>query len=141
MRYPAILTPDDNGALVIEAPDAPGVLSFGANETDALAMGQDALLTMLDHLMSEGQDIPAPGEPAPEQPCIELPAMAVVKLAIYSAMRERGVSQIQLAALLKTDPKSVRRLLNLWHNSRWDHLEAALAVLGLKVTAQVMEAA
>ncbi len=139
MRYPATLTPDGD-TCIVTVPDVPGVLSFGANEADALAMGQDALLTMLDHIMSQGEDIPAPAAMSPGEPAVELPAMAVLKLAIYQAMRAQGVSQVRLASLLRTSPKAVRRLLDLWHNSRWEHLEAAAAVLGLKVEVAVQAA-
>ena len=137
MIYPAVFTSDDNGSVVIEVTDVSGVVSFGANHADALVMGQDALLTMFDYYMQEGRPIPAPSAPAPGQPVVEVPAMASVKLAIYDAMRDQGISQVRLSSLLKTSPKAVRRLLDLWHNSRWDHLEAALAVLGLQVAVEI----
>ena len=63
--------------------------------------------------------------------------MAEVKLAIYQAMRVQGVSQVKLASLLGTDPKSVRRLLDLFHTSRWDHLEMALEALGYQARVTV----
>jgi len=141
MQYPAILTADDNGTVVVEIPDVPGVISAGANETDALALGQDALLTILACYIKDGLAIPPSSTPAPGQKTVDVPTMAAVKLAIANAMRTQGVSQKRLASLLNTDPKAVRRLLDLWHNSRWDHLEAALAVLGLTVSVEIRKAA
>lgn len=69
--------------------------------------------------------------------------MAEVKLVIYQAMRHQGVSQVKLAGILGTDPKSIRRLLDLFHASRWDHLEMALEALGYqaKVTVEPFTAA
>lgn len=44
-----------------------------------------------------------------------------------------GLDDGALAALLHTDAKSVRRLIDLNHASRLDHLLTALAVLGRRV--------
>jgi hypothetical protein len=44
---------------------------------------------------------------------------------------------VRLASVLQTDPKSVRRLLDLDHHSRLEHLEAALAALGYSVSLDV----
>ncbi len=141
MRYPVILTPDDNGTVLMQARDIPGVMSTGANEADALVMGLDALLTVFDWYMSEGRPIPAPSDEPDDRLHIVVPALATVKLAIYEAMRDQGISRVRLAALLQTSPKAVRRLLDLWHCSRWDQLERAMAVLGLKAVVDVRKAA
>lgn len=137
LRYPVVLTHDDNGTVVAEVPDIPGTVTLGQDEAEALDMALDAALTMLSAMMDDGEDIPSPSEPAPGQPVIELPPMAVVKLAVYQGMKDQGVSQLKMAARLHTDPKSVRRLLDLYHRSKWDHLEMALEALGYRVQVRV----
>lgn len=137
LRYSVVLTPDENGSVIAEVPDIPGTITFGKDKTEALDMALDAALTMLTAIMDDGEDIPQPSEPKTDQPIIELPPMAVVKLAIYQGMKDQGVSQLKMAARLHTDPKSVRRLLDLYHRSKWDHLEMALEALGYRVQVRV----
>ena len=137
LRFPVVLTPDENGTVIAEVPDIPGTITFGQDEAEALDMALDAALTMLSAMMDDGEDIPSPSAPAPGQAVIELPPMAVVKLAVYQGMKDQGVSQLKMAARLHTDAKSVRRLLDLYHRSKWDHLEMALEALGYRVQVRV----
>ena len=67
--------------------------------------------------------------------------MAAAKLAIYQAMRQKDVTQVELARRLGCDPKDIRRLLDLMHRSRLDRLEAALAALGKRLIVEVRDAA
>jgi antitoxin HicB len=137
LRFPVVLTPDENGTVIAEVPDIPGTVTYGQNEAEALDMALDAALTMLSAMMDDGEDIPSPSEPTAGQSYIELPPMAVVKLAVYQGMKDQGVSQLKMAVRLHTDAKSVRRLLDLYHRSKWDHLEMALEALGYRVQVRV----
>jgi antitoxin HicB len=140
MRYPYAVSPDENGSLVALVPDLPGVLSVGRDGDDARAQATDAVLAMCARLMATGQPIPRPG-PARGRPVLALPPMVVMKLPIYDAMREAGVSQTALALRLGCDPRQVRRLLDLDHASRLDQLEVALAALGKRLVVGIGDAA
>ena len=48
-------------------------------------------------------------------------------------MAARSMTAADLARLIGTDHKSVRRILSLSHNSRMDQLEAVLAMLNVRV--------
>ena len=63
------------------------------------------------------------------------------KLALYQAMRDEGITNTRMAERLGVSETVVRRMLDLDHNTRIDHLERALALLGKRLTAQVMDAA
>lgn len=141
LRYPYTITPETNGTFLVAVAGVPGAFTACRSEAEAHDMALDVTLTMLAAMMDEGEDAP-PAPPSPPRgrgkgPFVELPAMAEVKLAIYQAMRVQGVSQVKLASLLGTDPKSVRRLLDLFHASRWDHLEMALEALGYQARVTV----
>jgi antitoxin HicB len=56
-------------------------------------------------------------------------------------MRDARLTQSALAERLGCDPRQVRRLLDLDHNSRLDQLEAALAALGKRLIIEVQDAA
>lgn len=57
-RYPVTLTPDDHGTFLATCPDVPGVVTFGRTRADALQRALEALLTVFDALMEDGEPIP-----------------------------------------------------------------------------------
>ena len=141
MRYPLTLRPDQNGTIIAQAVDAPGALTVGRDEADAIAQAGDALLALFAHLMTEGESVPRPSRPRRGQACAVLPPMVAAKLAIYQGMRDAGLTQAALAERLGCDPRQVRRLLDLDHHSRLDQLEAALSALGKRLVIEVQDAA
>jgi antitoxin HicB len=141
MRCPLTLKKDRNGTVIAQAVDAPGTLTVGRDEADASAQAVDALITLFAALTDEGAPIPRPSRPKRGAPVATLPPMVAAKLAIYQAMRDAGLTQSALAERLGCDPRQVRRLLDLDHNSRLDQLEAALAALGKRLIIEVQDAA
>ena len=139
--YPVAFTRDSNGTVIAEIPDIPGSMTFGKDRAQALERIQDAVVVMLSGLMAQGEPVPAPSTQKKGQITVSLPPMVAAKLAIYQAMRANGLTQSDLARRLRCDPKQVRRLLDLDHNSRFDHLEAALSALGKKLVVDVRDAA
>ena len=140
MRYPMILRPDQTGTVLAQAVDAPGGLTVGRNEADAIAQANDALMTLFAHLISQGEPIPTPSRPKRGQACAVLPPMVAAKLAIYQVMREAGLTSPRSPKKLGCDPRQVR-LLGLDHHSRLDQLDAALAALGKRLVIEVQDAA
>ena len=61
---------------------------------------------------------------------IPLPAQTAAKAALYCALRQAHLTQVELAARLHCDEKEVRRLLDPRHASKLARLETARAVLG-----------
>jgi antitoxin HicB len=61
---------------------------------------------------------------------VALPALIAAKLALYSAMREQSVSNVELARRLGVTETVVRRLVHPDHRSKIERVEEALAVLG-----------
>lgn len=60
MNYPVILTPDDNGTLMVTCPDLPEVTTFGEDETDALRRAAEAIEEALAARIARGDKIPSP---------------------------------------------------------------------------------
>lgn len=142
LSYPVILTPDDNGSIMVQFPDVPAALTCGKDEANALEWAEDALLVALGGAyMDKNLPIPQPSDPAPGQPTVTVPPLPTAKLALYQAMLNQGVNQTELAARLGCDPRQVRRLLDLDHRSRLDQLEKALKALGLQLVLKVHKAA
>ena len=59
LSYPVKLTPDDNGTILVTAPDLPEVSTFGADKADALVRAADAIATALKGRIRAREAIPA----------------------------------------------------------------------------------
>ena len=110
MRYPVVLTPDDNQTVVVTFPDVPGAITYGDTVDEALARAPDALLTVFDALIKDRRDIPAPSPT--KGPSIVLPALESAKLALYGTLRAPRVSKAELGRRLDWHPTQVDRLLD-----------------------------
>lgn len=139
-EYPAVLTPQDGG-FAVTFPGVPEAITQGDSKEDALIHARDALETALSMYVDEWQRLPKPTALKRGQhlviPCVQ----ACAKLLIYSAMIEGRVTKSHLARLLDCHLPQVDRLLDLNHASRLDQLERALAVLGRRLTVDVLKVA
>jgi antitoxin HicB len=135
MRYAVILSPDDNGTVLVTAPDVPEAITFGEDREDAMARAVDAIETAFMGRMADREDIPSPRATGPDY--VELPALSTAKVALYQAMRAEGVGKAALARRLGLALPQIDRLLDLGHHSRLDALERALAALGRSLTLTV----
>jgi antitoxin HicB len=140
LAYPVDLEPDTNGTVLVTFPDFAEAATFGDDEVDALLRAVDALETVLAARIADREAIPAPS-PAAGRPCAILPALTAAKVLLYRAMREAGVRKAELAWRLGWHGPQIDRLLDLNHASRLDQIEAALAVLGKRLTVDLADAA
>ena len=115
MRYPLVLKRASNGTVVATFPNVPESHTVGNDEAQALQRPPDALETALAIYIDEGRDLPRPSRPRKGRRVVTPPPMAAAKLAIYQAMRDQDVTQVELARRIRCDPKDVRRLLDLMH--------------------------
>src|SRR2546423_15607403 len=130
LRYPVKLTPDDNGTILVSAPDLPEVSTFGEDATDALARAADAIATALQGRITARDGIPAPSAPRRGQRLVGLPAIVAAKLELYRAMIETKTRKADLARKLGIHAPQVDRLLDLDHKSQLDQIEAAARAIG-----------
>lgn len=127
--YPCIVTPDDRG-FSVSFPDVPEALTCGDDRAEALAMARDALATALAAYVRERWEVPAASAAVNGQPLIAVPPVVAAKLALYTAMRAQGVTNVALAARLGISESAVRKLVNPDHRSHIGHVEKALAAVG-----------
>ena len=128
VRYPVVLTPDDNDTLLVTFPDFPEAQTFGDDEAEALARAGDALETIIDAYIRDRRDIPAPSRVTAAS--VRLPTLIATKVQLYSAMRQQRVNKTELARRLKVHLPQIDRLLDVRHGSKLDQLEAAADALG-----------
>lgn len=138
--YPAVFDPAEEGGFIVTFPDIPEAITQGDDESEALLMAEDALITMLEAYMDDQQPIPAPS-PLNGRPGVILPVLVACKLTLYSAMQAQGLRRADLARRLNLPPMPVERLLSLRHKTRIEQIETALAALGKRLVVDVREAA
>jgi len=139
MRYAVMLTPDDNGTLLVNVPDFPDALTFGEDREDALGRALDAIETAMMARMSAREDIPPPK--AKGKTYVDLPALTVAKVELWRAMRAEGFGKAALAKKLGVALPQIDRLLDLRHGSRLDQIERAFAALGRTLSVVIGKAA
>jgi antitoxin HicB len=139
--YAAELDPEPDGSAVnLCFPDVPGARTWGDDQAEALALAEDCLVTALYGCIRYGEPIPRPG-PARGRPTIAVPPLVAAKLALYSAMRDQGISQAELARRLAVSDKVVGSILHLKRRTHIAQLERALAQLGVQLEVSVRAAA
>ena len=132
LAYPVRLEAEEGGSVLASFPDVPEALTEGAVEREALAEAEDCLVAALGGYIEARRDIPLPS-PGRGRPLVALPALVAAEIALYRAMRERGLGNAVLAKRLGTVEGTVRRLLDLDHRSHIGHIEAALHALGQRL--------
>ena len=136
--YPAYLTPDEeDGGFVVTFPDLPEAITQGDDVSDALRQGADCLEEAIAGRIRRHDGIPEPSPVGLDSYAIPLPAQMAAKAALYLAIRQAGITQVELARRLDCDEKEVRRLLNPRHGSKLSRLESALAALGQQLVVGV----
>ncbi len=134
--YPCILAPEEGGGFFATFPDVPGANTCGDDRADALEMAEDALAVALAGYVHQQWDIPIPSSAKPDQIPVVVPPIVAAKLALYSAMREQGVTRAGLAMRLGLSEAAVARLLNPDRRSPISRIEKALRIVGRRIAVE-----
>jgi antitoxin HicB len=134
IRYPLVLTPDDNDTLLVTCPDLPEVTSFGEDEADALRHGTNAVAEAVAGRLATFQEVPRPSEGAHAVP---LDLQMSLKVELAWALRDDGLTRADLMRLMRSHREQVERLFDPNHAGRLDRYEAAFKALGRQVSVEV----
>src|SRR3984957_7785912 len=94
--YPASFLPEANGkGLHVRFPDLPEALTGGDDLEDTVAQATDCLAEAMAGRIARGDEIPLPSKPKRGQRLIIVPLYLAPKLALYLAMRERGIPDVE----------------------------------------------
>lgn len=130
LDYPVRLEPDDNGTIMVTFPDFPEAVTFGDDEADALAKGQEALTTIIEAYVKDRQRLPRPSAGSPR---VTVPALAAVKAQLSELMIHSRIKKSELADRLQWHMPQVDRILDVRHGSGLDQLEAAASAMGQRL--------
>lgn len=139
LAYPATLSNLENGDVMVRFADVPEAVTCGENREEVLKMAQDALIVALSSYIDDHLDIPKPSKPKRGQPVVELPPLTALKIEIYQAMKDKGISATVMARRIGRDRSHIKRLLDLSYHSRMDQVEAALLAVGKKLVIETID--
>jgi antitoxin HicB len=129
------------GVLVITFRDVPEAITQGKGEKDAVWQAADCLEEAIAGRIAGGREIPRASRAARGERPIPVPAPMAAKAALYLAMREVGMTNVQLARRLGCDEREVRRMLDPRHPTKLPRIKDALDALGKRLVVGVEEAA
>ena len=130
--YPCNLIPDveEGRGFVVAFPDVPEAITGAYTREESLFLAEDALAVALTFYVDNDDDIPIPSQPVEGQELIALRPVAAAKLALYSAMREQGISHADLAEKLGISEKAVGNLVEPIYGSHMTSVMNALKAVG-----------
>lgn len=127
LAYDYALEPQENGWLLVRFSDFSEALTEGETEAEARANACDCLIVAIEGYMKAGRALPRPANGRGGANRAAVPSLVAAKMAVYEAMRMKGWSKTRLAKELGLSENSVRRLLDLRHNSHLRLIDEALA--------------
>lgn len=132
-EYAVALTPADEGGFVVTCRDLPQLVTQGEDVANALAEASDAMDEVFAAYMKGKLLFPTPSQAQRGEYQVAPPAETMAKAALYVAMKEAHVTNVQLAKQLGVDEKEVRRLLDPHYASRLPRIAQAVAILGKRL--------
>jgi antitoxin HicB len=142
MIYLLNVEKDDNGTLLVTSPSFPEVATFAEDRSRVSQNGLAAIEEAIAARIADGIDVP-PGATAAQVAkhrgfWAKLPLMTALKVELYRAMREEGMTRAELMRHLKWKRTSVDRLFRIDHASRPDQIESAFRALHKDVDVRIV---
>ena len=128
-EYAVKLTASEEGGFVVTCRDLPELITQGNDLPHALAQAADAMDEVFAAYMKNGLIFQQPSKARRNEHMISPPADTGAKAAVYVAMTEAGISNVELAKRLGIDEKAVRRLLDPHYGSKLPRIAQAIAAL------------
>ena len=130
--YPCNLIPDheEGEGFIVTFPDVPGAITGAQTREESLLLAEDALVAMLAVYVQQQRTIPTPSPVADDQELVAVPPIAAAKLALYTAMREQGITGDALAVRLNLSDSAIRKLLDPDCFSHISQIMKALRTVG-----------
>jgi len=138
--YPAVFRPEPDGRFTVRFPDLRGANTDGKDKQEATEEAIDCLGSYIAEAIATKRPIPPPSALKRGQRLVPVPFWIAGKLALYSAMRQQGISNSELARRLGIRETVIRRMLDPDHATKPEKLQAALAELGQVLAVSVVAA-
>ncbi|QYX33589.1 type II toxin-antitoxin system HicB family antitoxin [Sphaerospermopsis torques-reginae] len=135
--YPASLTEDEDGGFVVTFPDLPEAITQGDTIEQALNEAADCLEEAIALRIDDQLDIPQPSLSNTGEYLVPVPIQTALKAALYLAMREHKMTQLQLASILNIGEQEVKDMLDPHYDTKLSIIEKTLTALGKRIELQI----
>lgn len=115
---------------VITCRDLPEAISQAEANEDRIEVAEGCLQAAIESRIRDNEPLPVASKLRRGEAMISPPAATAAKAALYDAIREAGISKIELARKLGIDEKEVRRMLDAGHGTKLPRIAEALEALG-----------
>jgi antitoxin HicB len=139
IKYRVKLSPDDNGTVLVTAPDFPQVITFGNTRESALVHAVGAFREAIAAKIHNREPIPAPSKIKKGEPFVVLPLQTEMKVRLFQSLQESGVKKAELARRMKLHRQEVERLLDFNQSTNLTKIESAFAALGKRIHLEVAD--
>jgi antitoxin HicB len=72
--FAIVLEPEEEGGFTVRVPSLPEIVTYGSDETEALAMAEDAIRLVLEDRAARGEPIPGGAPPRIREVTVTLAA-------------------------------------------------------------------
>jgi antitoxin HicB len=139
IRYRVKLEPDDNGTILVTAPDFPEVITFGNTREEALSYAVGAFREVIASKIHNKEPIPKPSKVRKGEPFVVLPLQTEMKIKLFQSMQETGIRKAELARKMHLHRQEIERLLNFDQSTNLSKIESAFAVMGKRLNIEVAD--
>ncbi len=130
---------DDEGTVLVKSPDFPELITFGEDQSDALAYAIGAFSEAIGARIAHHEPIPEPSRGKASDPRVTLPSNIALKARLYQSLLDSGIKKAELARRLNLHRQEIDRLFDINHVTNINKIEAAFAVLGKSLRFEVEE--
>ena len=130
IAYPAKYEIDEAGRILVTFRDLPEAATDGADRDEARREASDVLDSALMFRMKYREAVPAPSKVRKGEELVTPDIAVVMKIALYIAMRERGVTAAELTRRLRVDNREMQRILNPSHPTKTARMAEAIEATG-----------
>ena len=74
--FAVVLRPEPEGGFTVRVPALPEIVTYGADETEALAMAKEAIELSLEYRLSQGEELPSDEPDRMRQVTVDVPVPA-----------------------------------------------------------------
>jgi antitoxin HicB len=128
--YPAKFEAGEDGRILVTFRDLPEAATDGADTEEARQEAVDLLDSALMFRMKYREEIPTPSKVRRGEDLVAPDAAVAMKIALYIAMREHGMTAAELSRRLNVDYREAQRILNPHHATKTARMSEAIEATG-----------
>ena len=121
------------GRYTVRCRDLPQLKATSDDMASSIGLAEERIECTFSDYMLAGKELPTPSKPVEGEHLVTPTAETTAKAALHAAMRDTGITKVQLARRLDVDEKEVRLMLDPHYKSKLSKISRSIAVLGRRL--------